>query len=414
MTKPFTLTPLRYFAVVAELENMTAAAERLLVTQSTLSTAIAQLEKSISSQPFIRHQARGLRLTAVGRQFAHDIKPFLEQADSLYESAQGLSTTLVGDLKIGVFVPLAPIRLPGIIQAFETKYPGVQVSVLEIDLAALKDALLEGRCDVALSYRLGLDRSFSARTVDRVPPHVLVHEGHRVAAEGRQEVSLKDFDGEACIALDLPISREYYEQLFAIRTRPLVAVVICKGSCRRLRKPNTRWVCRTPASRTKTTSSGASASVSRSATILDALAERAEAVNGSINALTETLFEEARHEAKQAATKYVQGRDLTPLLGLPVATKEKHGIKGRTLSQGLTAKKAEIAQEDQSSRISATCSARPLRVKPPGRRTNWHPTPAGSSQMQGGPPKPPATLTASAPKASSRPSLHTRCRDTTR
>ena len=42
MAKPFTLTQLRYFAVVAELENMTAAAERLLVTQSTLSTAMAR------------------------------------------------------------------------------------------------------------------------------------------------------------------------------------------------------------------------------------------------------------------------------------------------------------------------------------------------------------------------------------
>lgn len=80
--------------------------------------------------------------------------------------------------------------------------------------------------------------------------------------------------------------------------------------------------------------------------LLEALIERTEAVNGDINALTETLFDEARHQAQQAAKQYVQGEDLTPLLGVPVATKEKHGIKGHTLSQGLTAKKAEIAKED--------------------------------------------------------------------
>ncbi|WP_248758741.1 amidase [Pseudarthrobacter sp. SSS035] len=80
--------------------------------------------------------------------------------------------------------------------------------------------------------------------------------------------------------------------------------------------------------------------------LLDAVIARTEAVNGQINALTETLFEEALPAARQAAAKYARGRDLTPLLGLPVAAKEKHGIKGRTLSQGLVARKDELAQAD--------------------------------------------------------------------
>lgn len=97
MAKPFTLTQLRYFAVVAELENMTAAAERLLVTQSTLSTAMPQLEASLSTQLFVRLRTRGLRLTPSGRQLAQDIKVLLEHADSLYESARGLAASLVGE-----------------------------------------------------------------------------------------------------------------------------------------------------------------------------------------------------------------------------------------------------------------------------------------------------------------------------
>ena len=80
--------------------------------------------------------------------------------------------------------------------------------------------------------------------------------------------------------------------------------------------------------------------------LLDALIARTEAVNGSINALTETLFDEARLAARQAATRYARGRDLAPLLGLPVAAKEKHGLRGRTLSQGLLAKKGEVAAAD--------------------------------------------------------------------
>ncbi|MFD5278266.1 amidase [Pseudarthrobacter sp. NPDC058362] len=80
--------------------------------------------------------------------------------------------------------------------------------------------------------------------------------------------------------------------------------------------------------------------------LLDALIARTDAVNGAINALTETLFAEARLAARQAAARYARGRDLAPLLGLPVATKEKHGLRGRTLSQGLLARKGDIAMAD--------------------------------------------------------------------
>ena len=116
MPKPFTLTQLRYFAAVAELENMTAAAERMLVTQSALSAAMAQLEASLSTQLFVRMGTRGLRLTASGIQLAQDVKVLLEHADSLYESVRGMDTILAGGLAVGVFTPLAPFRLPAILQ----------------------------------------------------------------------------------------------------------------------------------------------------------------------------------------------------------------------------------------------------------------------------------------------------------
>lgn len=86
--------------------------------------------------------------------------------------------------------------------------------------------------------------------------------------------------------------------------------------------------------------------------LMSAVIARTEAVNGSpeaggsINAVTETLFEEAMSAARDAAASYHTGRGLTPLLGLPVAAKEKHGLQGRTLSQGLVARRTHVAQAD--------------------------------------------------------------------
>lgn len=92
--------------------------------------------------------------------------------------------------------------------------------------------------------------------------------------------------------------------------------------------------------------------------LIDAVAERIEAVDrsdpdgsGSVNAVVQTL-DGAREAAIRAERRYRSGVDeplgagSTALLGLPIATKEKHGIAGEPLSQGLVALRDERAEAD--------------------------------------------------------------------
>ena len=88
--------------------------------------------------------------------------------------------------------------------------------------------------------------------------------------------------------------------------------------------------------------------------ILEAQIQRIESHNGDretgINAFTETLFDSARAQARAAADEYVrlarEGSEVPALLGLSVATKEKHGIAGLKLEQGLAAHRGRIAPVD--------------------------------------------------------------------
>ena len=88
--------------------------------------------------------------------------------------------------------------------------------------------------------------------------------------------------------------------------------------------------------------------------LLSAVVARAGAVNGDretgINAFTETLFEEALDQARAAADVYARcarsGGEPPALLGLPVATKEKHALAGRRIEQGLYAHRGRIAAAD--------------------------------------------------------------------
>lgn len=77
--------------------------------------------------------------------------------------------------------------------------------------------------------------------------------------------------------------------------------------------------------------------------VMRAVIERAEQVGEPVNAFTETMYDEALTAARDAEARYKQGVESPGLLGLPVATKEKHAIAGRRLSQGLSFRRDEIS-----------------------------------------------------------------------
>lgn len=215
MNKSFTLVQLRYFGMVARLENMTAAAAELNVTQSTLSSAIGRLEEEFGASLFTRLSSKGLRLTPAGKRLLLGSQAFLEEADMLYQSVQEEGDSLTGNLVIGMYAPMAPFKAPVILQEFEAKYPQVKVSFHEGDQESLRQALMDGICELALMYDQGVGEEFSRRVLERIPPHILVPADHPRAKTPQEPVSLRDFADEPLILLDAKHTREYYLEMFS-------------------------------------------------------------------------------------------------------------------------------------------------------------------------------------------------------
>lgn len=67
--------------------------------------------------------------------------------------------------------------------------------------------------------------------------------------------------------------------------------------------------------------------------LMDAVLTRADAVNPSINAFTDTFFEDAFRSAQAAEARYLKGNAL-PLDGLPVAVKDAQRVKGQRTTHG--------------------------------------------------------------------------------
>lgn len=100
----FTLVQLRYFAAAAEEESMTGTANRLVVSQSAVSTAVRNLERELGVQLLIRHHARGLSLTPAGERSHRELRDFLSHAEQLAEAAHAFGSSVAGDLSVGCFV----------------------------------------------------------------------------------------------------------------------------------------------------------------------------------------------------------------------------------------------------------------------------------------------------------------------
>ncbi len=209
----FTLVQLQYFAAAAELGSMTAAAKQLNISQSAVSTAVAQLERELGVQLLLRHHARGLTLTAAGDDFARELRNFLVHARELAEVARSAGEALIGELTIGCFSTLGPFELPRLLSSSEQHHPDIRVLIIEDEHAALKQHLRSGRCELALMYGYDLDDDIDHVRVRDAPPYALVSKDHRLAS--RRTVSLRDLGEDPMILLDLPHSSDYLQRLVA-------------------------------------------------------------------------------------------------------------------------------------------------------------------------------------------------------
>ena len=79
-----TLQQLNYLVTVAECGNITEAAEKLYISQPSLSTAIHNLEKEMGVTAFVRSN-KGVVVTREGEELLSYARMLLEQADNMKE-----------------------------------------------------------------------------------------------------------------------------------------------------------------------------------------------------------------------------------------------------------------------------------------------------------------------------------------
>jgi DNA-binding transcriptional LysR family regulator len=140
---------LRYFLAVAEEAHLTKAAARLGIRQPPLSQQIRVLEQELGVTLFNR-LPRGMELTESGRALLEDARSILALVDQAVDGVRRVSQGEAGRLTVG-FTGSAAFHpfVPSVIRRFRESAPNVRLVLEESSTGELRDAVSEGRVDVA-------------------------------------------------------------------------------------------------------------------------------------------------------------------------------------------------------------------------------------------------------------------------
>lgn len=146
------LRHLRYFIALAGSLNFTRAAERVHVTQSTLSHQIRQLEEEVGVALFDRVGKRVL-LTEAGDEFLHYATRAMGEIDQGLGALRQNSSETAGELRIGSTHTFNLGFIPDCIATFLQRHPQVKVVVEELSAEQIGVRLRQGTLDLGIAYR---------------------------------------------------------------------------------------------------------------------------------------------------------------------------------------------------------------------------------------------------------------------
>lgn len=148
MTPLPTLRQLQFFMALVRRGSFSKAADECLVSQSTLSSAIKEMEALIDQQ-LVDRTTRAFALTPAGEEIAARAPALLAGAEDMVRAACG-RRPLEGAFTLGVIPTIAPFLLPRAAKALKKAYPSLELYLREDLTASLAERLAAGLIDAAV------------------------------------------------------------------------------------------------------------------------------------------------------------------------------------------------------------------------------------------------------------------------
>jgi LysR family hydrogen peroxide-inducible transcriptional activator len=217
------LRQLEYFIAVAECGSFRRAAEKLRVSQPTLTAQIASMENSLGAKLFERNRM-GTVQSSLGRELLRHARRVIEEYRGLIDSAASLIGGPAGTFRFGVTPTLGPYLLPHVLPEIHREYAAVKFYLREGLPRALQQGLMSGQYDFIIAPLPAPLDNVAVEPLFREPLKLVVPADHRLASRarvtrnymaGEEVLTLQDDDQlhmhiqRLCDRLGADVNRQY-------------------------------------------------------------------------------------------------------------------------------------------------------------------------------------------------------------
>jgi DNA-binding transcriptional LysR family regulator len=145
-----TLRQMGYWLAVVEEGSFTRAAERMHVSQPSLSQQVRSLEAELGGE-LLERLPRSIRLTTAGKAFLPHARTSVRSADRAMRSARSALQLETGELEIATVRSISAGLMPELIRNWRSRRPGTTVRLNETTHRTLaEEAVREGLADIGV------------------------------------------------------------------------------------------------------------------------------------------------------------------------------------------------------------------------------------------------------------------------
>lgn len=192
-----TLKQLHAFVGVAKTASFTRAAERLFLTQSTLTITIRELESVLGVKLFDR-STRDVTLTGAGADFYPVVVRLLQDMEAAIADIREVAVGRKGHVRITAGMTIVTTLLTSVVAQFAQKFPAIKVHIRDDNGSGISRRVKSLEADIGISGKFGDDPELVFHPQFRDRFGVVCRRDHTLAKK-RGRLTWRDLEGHRYI-----------------------------------------------------------------------------------------------------------------------------------------------------------------------------------------------------------------------
>lgn len=189
----FTLRQLEFYIAIAETLQISKAAARCHISQSSMTIAMRNLEEALDVQLLLRYP-KGVKLTAEGERFLAHACNIIHNSRAAVDDLHERTDILTGTVRIGIAETLSAYLIPEILGDIERRFPLLEIVFHEATAPELVRALRQKNVDfcLLLTSNISHDPDLEIETFIRSQRRLWTSIGHPL--QSQSSIRLKDVE----------------------------------------------------------------------------------------------------------------------------------------------------------------------------------------------------------------------------